>query len=325
MEKKKYTAFIVPTGIGAKIGGFAGDAGAYARKIAEEFPLIVNPNVVNAACFSAISDNMLYTEGYTITELFKGNVSLKPSKHNKIGMIFDKSVPQDVLNVHINTMNAVKTVYGIDVMGYEISDEDAGVKFFNTECGISSGMVENVETLKVAGQRLLDRGADVLAVVCRFDEPEEDDYSSGEAVDVVGGAEAIISHYLTKELSVPVVHAPAFDDYSIKSDIVHPKAAAEYITPTFLPCLLLGLNNAPLIKKGIVDDCVSVNDVNALVMPVNSLGSSIVTNAIAKGIKVIAVEENISVLDVNAFNLGLKNDIILAATYEDCLKILRRI
>ena len=266
MKKKKYTAFIVPTGIGAKIGGFAGDAGAYARKIAEDFPLIVNPNVVNAACFSAISDNMLYAEGYTITELFKGNVSLKPSKHNKIGVIFDKAVPQDVLNVHINTMHAVKTVYGIDIMGYEISDEVTGVKFFNTECGISSGIVENVETLKVAGQRLLDRGADVLAVVCRFDEPDEDDYSSGEAVDVVGGAEAIISHYLTKELSVPVVHAPAFDDYSIKSDIVHPKAAAEYITPTFLPCLLLGLNNAPLIKKGIVDDCVSVNDVNALVM-----------------------------------------------------------
>ena len=40
---------IVPTGVGAKIGGFAGDASQVARKIANEFGLIVNPNVVNAA------------------------------------------------------------------------------------------------------------------------------------------------------------------------------------------------------------------------------------------------------------------------------------
>lgn len=325
MDKKKYTAFIVPTGIGAKIGGFAGDAGAYARKISAEFPLIVNPNVVNAACFSAITNDMLYTEGYTITELFKGNVSLIPSKNNKIGIIFDKAIPQNVLNVHINTINAVKTVYGVDVIGHEISDEEAGVKFYTTESGISSGGVQNVETLKLAGEKLLRKGADVLAVVCRFEEPEEDDYSSGEAVDVVGGAEAIISHYLTKELGVPVVHAPAFDDFSIKSELVHPKAAAEYITPTFLPCLLLGLQNAPLIKNCYDKDFITFDNIKALIMPVNSLGSSIVTNAISKGIKVIAVKENISVLNVNAFNLGIENDIIEAATYEDCLNILRRI
>src|SRR5574344_136559 len=112
---KLYSIFVVPTGIGASIGGFAGDAGGYASKIARQFPLIVNPNVVNAACFSSITDNMLYCEGYSLTEFLKGNISFIPSKNNKIGIIFDKAIPQDVLNVHINTMNAVKTVYGCDI------------------------------------------------------------------------------------------------------------------------------------------------------------------------------------------------------------------
>lgn len=324
-KNKNYSIFIVPTGIGANIGGFAGDAGAFARKISKEFPLIVNPNVVNAACFSAITENMLYTEGYTITEFLKGNISLIPSKDNKIGVIFDKAISQDVLNIHINTINAVKTVYGINVIGWEISDKEVGVDFFTTESGMSTGGVKNTKTLIEAGKKLLTRGANVLAVVCKFDEPEEDGYADGECVDVVGGAEAIISHCLTKELGVPTVHAPAFEDYAIKPDLVHPKAAAEYITPTFLPCLLLGLQNAPLIKKGLDEKYITVNNVKILIMPKNSLGSSIVTNAIEKGIIVLSVEENSTVLNVTAENLGISDKVISVKNYEECLNFLRRL
>ena len=42
----KTGAFIVPTGVGASIGGFAGDASIWARKFAEKCRLIVNPNVI---------------------------------------------------------------------------------------------------------------------------------------------------------------------------------------------------------------------------------------------------------------------------------------
>ena len=47
----KIGAFIVPTGIGASIGGFAGDAIKWARKLAKKNKLIVNRNVVNEAGF----------------------------------------------------------------------------------------------------------------------------------------------------------------------------------------------------------------------------------------------------------------------------------
>ncbi|MBQ2645679.1 DUF3326 domain-containing protein [bacterium] len=323
--KKKYNVFNIPTGVGASIGGFAGDAGSYARKFAKNFPLIVNPNVVNAACFSSITDNMLYVEGWSLTEFFKGNISFKPSFNNKIGIIFDKSISQEVLNIHINTINAVKTVYGINVLGYIISDDEVGVEFFKTESGISLGNIKNPETLVEAGKKMIAQGADVLAVVCKFEEAEDDGYENGENVDVVGGAEALISHYVSQKLYVPVVHAPAFNDYAIKSKIVHPKAAAEYITPTFLPCLLLGLNSAPLLKKGFNKNFITIDDVKSLIMPYNSLGASIVTNALEKGIKVIAVKENQTVLNANVFNLQLENDIILMDSYKDCLEYLKRL
>lgn len=325
-SEKKYSIFVVPTGTGASIGGYAGDAGRYAAKIAREFPLIVNPNVVNAACFSSIDENMLYVEGFVLTEFLKGNLSLKLSSGNKIGVVFDRSISNDALNVHINTINAVKTVYGFDIIGYELTDSPVGVEFFTTDSGISSGSVKNPETLLSAGKRLLEKGADVLAIVCKFDEPDEEDgYSEGNAVDVVGGVEAIISHFVAEKLGVPAVHAPAFDDFSISPKLVHPKASAEYITPTFLPCLFFGLNNAPLIVKGFDKMYVTKCNVKSVIMPYNSLGCSLVSNAIKSGIPVIAVKENETVCNADPDILGLKTGIILADTYENVPEILRRL
>lgn len=325
MKKQKYAAFVVPTGIGASIGGFAGDASCYARELASDIPLIVNPNVVNAACFSGISSNMLYTEGWTISQFFKGNLSLIPSKNNKVGVIFDRSISQKILNIHINTINAVKTVYGVDVVGYEVCDESSGVEFFMTENNISSGALKNEKTLLAAAKKLIARGAQTIAVVCHFDEPPEDDYSQGNSPDIVGGVEAIISHYLTRELMVPVVHAPAFEVIDMTGEIVDPRAAAEYITPTFLPCILLGLQNAPLIKPKLDEKYVTVNDIAALVMPSNALGASIVFDAIGRKIPVFAVEENKSVLNVDSYALGLDDDIIKLSKYSDVYANLEKV
>ena len=231
-KDKPLIAFVVPTGIGASIGGYAGDASQYARLFAKDFNVIVNPNVVNAACFSGITNNMLYTEGWTLSQFVKGNIDLIPSEQNKIGVIFDKGISQGILNVHLNTINAVKTVYGIEIEAYEITEEPCEVKFFNTSSGISSGSVMNNNTLLQTGKKLLEKGVNVIAVVCKFDEPPEDNYKDGNEVDIVGGVEAVISHYLTRELQVPVVHAPAFENITITKDLVDAKAAAEYITPT---------------------------------------------------------------------------------------------
>ena len=74
-NNEKLGVFIVPTGIGAAIGGYAGDASSYARNFSKIAKLIVNPNVVNAGGFSGINDNMFYVEGYSLNEFFKGNLT----------------------------------------------------------------------------------------------------------------------------------------------------------------------------------------------------------------------------------------------------------
>jgi len=322
-EGKPFAAFVVPTGAGASIGGFAGDASVQARKFAKEFNLIVNPNVVNAACFSGITENMLYTEGYALTKFFKGEINLKPSFDNKVGVIFDCAIPKNILNVHINTINAVKTVYGVNVCEIEITDEPCGVEFFMTESGISSGRLNNPETLLRAGKNLRAKGVEAIAVVALFDDPDESDgYANGEAVDVVGGVEAVISHYLSAELMVPVAHAPAFCENEISEEIVDPRASAEYITPTFLPCVLLGLAQAPfLVAKN--EPGVNIKNLSALIMPCDCLGSSIVFDAIKNNVKVCAIKENSTVLNIDKCALNIQNGIIEFKDYNECLEFLK--
>lgn len=320
-NKEKLGAFIVPTGIGASIGGYAGDASTYARKFARYSKLIVNPNVVNAGCFSGITDNMLYTEGYTIDSFFKGEINLVPSTNNKVGIIYDKSIPEDVLNIHINTQNAVKTVYGIDVHSYLITDEEVGVEFYMTDEGLSTGNVRNISTLGSAAEKLINAGCDAIAVVCLFEDPEDDNknYANGQGTDPVGGVEAIISHYISKNYKIPCAHSPAFIDYTISPDIVNPKSASEYITPTFLPCILLGLSQAPKITADL--NCgINISNLDYLVMPYNSLGSVPVFEAVNKNIKTFAVLENKTELCVTKQKILQNPTIIEIPTYEECLQ-----
>ena len=308
----KLGAFIVPTGIGASIGGFAGDASLYARMFAKQDKLIVNPNVVNAGCFSGITDNMLYVEGFAIDEFFKGRLKLKESKQNKIGVVFDKSISQGILDVHINTINAVKTVYGINIISWDITDDDVGVEFVVDSSNISTGRINNITTLLDSTIRLLKKGAEAIAIVCKFNDDNFDNYSNGIGVDPVGGVEAIISHYISKELKVPCAHSPAFEDIEIEKRIVDARCSAEYITPTYLPCILIGLSQAPLLTN---DIGYSINDLDYLIMPYDALGSIPVFEAAKRNIPIYAVKENQTVLDVTPKKLNLNINII--DTYKD--------
>lgn len=335
LQNKKLGAFIVPTGVGASIGGYAGDASSWARRFAKECSLIVNPNVVNAGGFSGISENMLYVEGYSLDEFFKGNLMLSPSSNNKVGVVLDSGISQDVFNIHINTINAVKTVYDLDVI-FDVTDEPVEVKFFIDDSGASVGTVKNIEQLLNTSKKLLEKGADAIAVVCKFDDDNQNEaYENGIGVDPIGGVEAIISHYLSKELAVPVAHSPAFEDFSISTKVVNPKASSEYITPTFLPCILIGLSQAPQIQDAKMQRCkdaeqnknyasmplcLYVSDLDFLIMPYNSLGSVPVFEAVKRGIKVFAVRENETVLNVTKDLLKLEG-VIEIDTYQECLEL----
>lgn len=323
MFNNDFTAVcIIPTGVGASIGGFAGDASTRINLLSKICPIITNPNSVNAAVFSGINDSILYTEGFAIDSFFKEEIALRPSKYNKIGVLFDRAIPEKVLNVHINTLNAVQSTYGINISSYEITEEEAGVEFFLSESGVSTGSLSNPATLINSARKLINSGAQAIAVICYFETPENDgDYAQNSGVDPVGGVEAVISHLLTSEFGIPVAHAPAFDESElvINTEIVDKRAAAEYITPTFLPCILKGLYNAPQlvsIGRAIPSD-ITLEKVKALIMPYNCLGGLPVFAAVERDIPVLAVEENKTILNITAESLGIEGKVVRMKNYQE--------
>lgn len=82
---------LVPTGIGAAIGGFSGDAGPVARLLAAACDnLITHPNVVNAADINEYPENALYVEGSVLSRLSMGTVGLQKVRPNRIMLVIDK-------------------------------------------------------------------------------------------------------------------------------------------------------------------------------------------------------------------------------------------
>ena len=93
----------------------------------------------------------------------------------------------DVRNIHINTINAVKTVYNIDVI-YEFTQKPVGVEFYLEDTGISTGKVNDISQVLETSKKLLAKGADSIAIVCKFsDEELNSDYENGCGVDPIGG------------------------------------------------------------------------------------------------------------------------------------------
>ena len=287
--KKPIIAISIPTGIGATIGGYAGDFGYIAREFSKNFHVIINPNAVNGGILSAINYDMSYLEGYLFDEFLKGKISLTPKnihETNKIGVIFDSAIPQNILNVHLNTINALKMVQGIDTVAIEYTSSAVGIKL-EIKNGISVGKINNPNTLLESASKLIKKGAQAIAVVCYFGEDSEDEnYSKGDGVDPIGGIEAVISHLIAREFMLPTAHAPAFCDIDISLKIENPKVSSELISSTYLPCIMQGLSIAPKIGKY---EKITNKDVKYLIVPYDSLGSSAVLSSIDNGIKVITI------------------------------------
>ena len=322
MNHKKTVAISIPTGIGAEIGGYAGDGGKIARKFSKYFNVLTHPNVVNGGILSAINDDILYLEGYFFDEFFKGNIHINPlSKYeeNMIGVIFDKSIPENILNVHINTISALKEVQGLNIPFVEITDEPVGVEFFIKE-NFSTGIIRNENAILRAAKKLIEKGASAIAVVCYFNEDADDiNYENGAGIDPIGGIEAVISHLIAKEFMVPTAHAPAFSSIDIDQNICNPKVSSENISSTYLPCVLMGLSKAPLINKKC--RCVLENkDIIALIIPNKALGNSAIIGAYNNGIKILTVKNKTFGL-VSCDDMGL-NGIIEYESYDACLSAL---
>ena len=117
---------IVPTGIGAAIGGYAGDALPTAKAISQVCDrLITHPNVMNGAQLYWNLPNTLYTEGYALDQFAAGHWNLRPVHQNKIGLLIDCGTEPDLIARHLQAADAARATLGLTLTDY-VSRGSAG-------------------------------------------------------------------------------------------------------------------------------------------------------------------------------------------------------
>lgn len=253
LGQRPYTAIaVVPTGIGARVGGYAGDALPFMRALASVVDCaIAHPNVLNGAMLSWPLGNVLYVEGYGLDRFAAGDWALRPVHQNTLALVLDRAIEAPLQLRQRQAADAARATWGLAMLPTAIvTDEPLGVDLRRSPSGASWGTIARPDSLLRAAERAIQAGATAIAVVARFPDDGDGDqaaaeaYRQGHGVDPIAGAEALISHLIVREFAIPCAHAPALAPWDA-SETVDPRAAAEELGYTFLPCVLAGLSRAP--------------------------------------------------------------------------------
>lgn len=315
---RPYTAIlIIPTGVGAAIGGYAGDAIPVAKALSQVCGrLITHPNVLNAATIYWNLPNALYVEGYGLDKFAAGSWGLRPVHQNKIGLLLDRAIEPDLRLRHLQACDAARATLGLSLTDYVITDAPLNVELRNFSSNASWGTIGNPDSLLRAADILINQaGAEAIAVVARFpdevDLETENNYRQGKGVDPIAGAEAVISHLLVRTFKIPCAHSPAFSPPPLDSNL-SPRCAAEELGYTFIPSVLVGLSRAPQFILEQSDRYpqpgdIWANQIDAAIAPANSCGGSALLSLNQRGCEIIVVEENQTQIQVPPEPLGIKS------------------
>lgn len=318
MNQRPYTvALIVPTGIGAAIGGYAGDAIPVARAIAQIADrLITHPNVLNGAQLYWNQPNIFYVEGYGLDRWAAGEWGLQPVHQNSIGLILDCTIESELRIRHLQAADAARATLGINLTDYIVTDAPLNVELRQTDTGISWGTIGNPDSLLRAAEKLINQaGVNAIAVVARFPDEEENsvtlqNYRHGSGVDAIAGAEAVISHLIVRHCQIPCAHAPALLPLGVDPQ-VSPRAAAEELGYTFLPCVLVGLSRAPQFITNRqspipAPEQIWADQIDAIIVPDGACGGSAILSLSNTQTLIITVKENYTQLQVTPEKLGIR-------------------
>ncbi len=326
MANQFVIAHVIPTGVKADIGGYVGDATPATNVMASIADRVIShPNVVNGVALNLARKNVLYVEGYSLDRFFKGEVELKEVERNKIGVVLDKGVEKEGYDLAVNTVNALRTVGGVETVCLLTTKKEIKARAVKTKSGSFVGEILHEDALIAACRQAVKRGAQALAIslAIQIDMRDLKAYFAGKGANPYGGTEAIISHLVSSVFGLPAAHAPLLSKYEIYKEThsgrVDPRAAAEAIGPAYLGCVLQGLDRSPrLVGKG---GDVGIGDVDAIVLPHTCMGGIPALAAQKYGIPIIAVRENTTVMKATPDALKMK-DVIVAENYWEVAGIL---
>ena len=323
------TLLVIPTGIGCELGGYAGDGLPAARLLAAASGcLITHPNVMNAASLYWSDRRIHYVEGWALDRFAAGEMALAPRASQRVGVLLDAGIEPELVLRHRQVIDACRASLGIPIGPVLTSELPLGVSLQKGASGSSWGTIARPDVLLRAGEQLVAAGATAIAVVARFPEDPESEalaaYRAGSGVDALAGAEAVISHLLVRHLGIPCAHAPALLPLPL-DPALDPRAAAEELGHTFLPCVLVGLSRAPDLLP-LVDSAtrgmaplLHAAQLGAVVAPAGALGGAAVLACAERGIPLISVA-NPCLLEVTAEALGLAA--IPASSYAEAAGLL---
>lgn len=310
-RQSKISCLIIPTGIGAAFGGYAGDANPIAKVLSRTNKhFLTHPNVVNGAVLSDLPANLIYLEGYLLDQFLLGQINILPNKQNKIGVIFDKGIPEERLDYEVNVLNALKTFYGCEIVSYTITDKKLSIEPYINSFGFSSGNIQNLEYVIEKAKMLKEKGATAIAI-CTFipDLDLNKDYINGGGIDPIGGVESIISRVVSASCGLVSAHAPVLvsgDKIDYKK--ISPLSASEYIAQTFLPSVISGLRYAPMIdnQSFSIENLLSSSLLSQVLVPYNAFGSPGIFSLNETYQNVILIRENKTSLKVDPDHLNVK-------------------
>jgi hypothetical protein len=319
-------ALIIPTGIGAAIGGYAGDALPVARAVASICDrLITHPNVLNGAQLYWPIPNAWYVEGYGLDQFAAGRWGLRPVHGNRIGLILDRAIEPDLQIRHLQAADAARATLGLTLTDALLTDQPLGITLKTAASGATWGTIQNPDSLLRAADKLIHgAGATAIAVVARFPETVDSDalanYRHGQGVDPLAGAEAIISHLIVRTFGIPCAHAPALSPLPLDPTL-SPRSAAEELGHTFLPCVLVGLSRAPqFVTEARQTHDLSRDEVDAVVIPESACGGSAILSWSQTATPIITVAENQTMLNITPDTLGLS--VRRAQSYSEAIGML---
>ncbi len=297
---------LVPTGIGAAIGGHAGDATPVARLLASVCDtLVTHPNVVNASDINEMPANALYVEGSVLCRLLMGTAGLQPVRANRVLAVVDAHPNPLFTDLAVNAVNAAHASYGLHCPRVVALDPPLVMRSEYTGSTRAAGRIEHVERLfALLDDRRGEYDAVALSSVISVPFEYHADYftSDGGMVNPWGGVEAMLTHAVSSRYDVPSAHSPMLESQEVLDldvGVVDPRMAAEAISMTFFQSVLKGLQRSPRIitdPEGLREPGVlTARDVSCLVLPQGCLGLPTLA-ALEQGITVIEVEENANLM-----------------------------
>ena len=295
---------LVPTGIGAEIGGHAGDASPSAALLAHSCDvMITHPNVLNASDLIHIPENALYVEGSVIAKMLMGTSRLIPVRSNRLLVIVQDHKDQLFTEAAVNAVNAARAYFGLYVTEVVMVDPNFTMRGEYSPSGSAGGTVQGIDRIwDILDARIGEFDAVALSSVIEIPSELHSSYyhREGDLINPWGGVEAMLTHAISLKYGVPAAHSPMFESREMAEmdvGMVDSRMAAEVISLTFFESVLRGLQRSPRIigqeagaMKGL-----GAENISCLIIPDGSLGLPTLA-ALHQGITVIAVRENANIM-----------------------------